>query len=70
MRELHSTHLKAGCAYLAWLLRTLGGNEYKALVAYNFGIGNVMANAKPPDATIAYVERVLFGRDLLKAVGL
>lgn len=55
--------------YLKWLLSQTNGNIYKALTAYNFGIGNVLAGVKPPDITIQYVNKVIHGRDLLKAVG-
>lgn len=63
-----SHNLKVGCAYLAWLLRYYKGNTYTALVAYNFGPGNVDQGIKPPPGTLTYVERVLMGRDLLEAV--
>jgi hypothetical protein len=57
-----------GAAYYAWLLKTLG-NEWSALAAYNFGIGNVLNQVKPPDETVEFINKVIFGRDLLKAVG-
>lgn len=62
-------NLKVGCAYLAWLIRYYKGSEYTALVAYNFGPGNVDSGRTPPPETIAYANKVLFGRDLLKTVG-
>lgn len=64
-----SHNLRVGTAYLAWLIRYFKGDIYKAVVAYNFGVGNVEQGIKPPEETIVYAERVLSGRDLLKAVG-
>lgn len=59
---------RVGAAYLAHLARYYRGDLYKALVAYNFGPGRVDRGETPPASTVAYVERVLYGRDLLKAV--
>lgn len=64
-----SHNLRVGTAYLAWLIRYYKGDTYKAVIAYNFGPGNVDQGVKPPQGTIVYAERVLMGRDLLKAVG-
>jgi murein DD-endopeptidase MepM/ murein hydrolase activator NlpD len=55
--------------YLKWLLGQLDGNVYKALIAYNFGINRVLAGLEPPQLTVEYVNKVIHGRDLLKAVG-
>lgn len=59
---------RVGAAYYAWLHKTLG-NDWSALAAYNFGIGNVLNRVKPPDETVEFINKVLHGRDLLKAVG-
>jgi hypothetical protein len=61
-------NLKVGAAYLRWLLDTLRRNEREAIVAYNFGIGNVMAGRTPPEETEVYAEKVIHGADLLRAV--
>lgn len=55
-------------AYLAWCIKT-AGNERKGLWAYNWGIGRVLEGKTPPDETLAYATKVLFGRDLLMVVG-
>lgn len=62
-------NLRVGAAYLAWLQRQMGGNAYKALHAYVWGIGNVLSGVTPPDEVIAYGAKIVHGRDLLKAVG-
>jgi hypothetical protein len=61
-------NLTVGAAYLRWLLDTLKRNERVALVAYNFGIGNVMAGRTPPEETEVYAAKVIHGADLLRAV--
>lgn len=61
-------NLRVGAAYFAYLLKTLG-NEWSALCAYNFGIGNVLNRVPPPDETIEFANKVLHGRDLLMVVG-
>lgn len=58
---------RVGSAYLAWLLRQLG-NEWSALAAYNWGIGNVLAGREPPAQTTTYVRSVIYGANLLEAV--
>jgi soluble lytic murein transglycosylase-like protein len=60
---------RTGARYLAWLLERVGGNRYNALVAYNFGIGNLENGVKPPIDTVIYARKILHGRDLLVAVG-
>lgn len=60
---------RTAAAYLKWLLGRLDNNLYDALVAYNFGIGNVLAGKEPPELTKHYVNKVLHGRDLLVAMG-
>lgn len=62
-------NLRVGSAYIAYLLKQTNGNVYKALHAYNFGIGNVIAGRTPPPETIEFATKVVHGRDLLKAVG-
>ena len=61
-------NIEIGAAYFAWLLKTLG-NEWSALCAYNFGIGNVLNQVQPPPETTEYANKAIHGRDLLKAVG-
>lgn len=58
-----------GAAYFRFLLDHYDQKVYKALIAYNFGVGNVDAGKLPPQITIEYVNKVLHGRDLLKALG-
>lgn len=62
-------NLEVGIAYMKWLLGQTNGNVWKALVAYNFGIGNVLSGAPIPDESAEFANKVLHGRDLLKAVG-
>lgn len=61
-------NLRVGAAYLAWLISTLNGDVWKALLAYVWGIGNVLAGRTPPPETLAYVASVLKDRALLEAV--
>lgn len=63
-----SQNLRVGAAYLAWLLRQTQGNTYKALYAYSWGIGRVLAGEQPPGEVIQYAHKIVHGRDLLKAV--
>lgn len=60
---------RVGTFYMKNLLNTLHGDLDQALIAYNFGIGNVLAKIPPPVITLEYVNKVKHGRDLLKAVG-
>jgi murein DD-endopeptidase MepM/ murein hydrolase activator NlpD len=62
-------NLRVGCAYLAWLLRYFKGSEYAALAAYNWGVGNLERSGDVPYETELYINKVFFGRDLLKAIG-
>lgn len=62
-------NLSVGIAYLKWLLSQTNGNVWNALVAYNWGIGNVLSGAPIPDESAEFANKVLHGRDLLKAVG-
>jgi hypothetical protein len=59
---------RVGAAYLAWLIVQLGTEE-RALVAYNWGIGRVLAGKQPPRETVLYAQRVLNGAALLEAWG-
>ena len=55
------TNLQAGARYLAWLLRTFGGQVELALAAYNAGEGAVQrAGGRVPDypETQQYVQKV------------
>lgn len=60
-------NLKVGAAYLAWLLKQLG-NEWSALCAYNFGIGNVLAQVEPPEETVIFTQKVIHGAELLEKI--
>lgn len=55
-------------AYLAWCIDQADGAPY-GLLAYNWGIGNFLSGKAAPKETIEYANKVLHGRDLLKAVG-
>lgn len=61
---------RVAAVYLKWLLTTLDNNLYKALIAYNFGIGNVLSGVQAPITTLNYVDKVMHGRDLLQAIAL
>jgi len=61
-------NLRVGAAYLDFLTKYYQGDLRKALWAYNAGPGNVDKGVVP-DETKDYANRVLFGRDLLKKVG-
>jgi murein DD-endopeptidase MepM/ murein hydrolase activator NlpD len=56
-------------SYLKWLLAQFNGDERKALIAYNWGIGNTRSGVNVPPLTQEYVNKVLHGRDLLVAIG-
>lgn len=58
---------KVGGAYLQFLMKRYD-NIYKALWAYNAGPGNVDAG-NVPAITKEYANKVVHGRDLLRAVG-
>jgi len=59
---------RVGAAYMQWLLQQTQGNAWRALVAYGWGIGNVITGEVPPATWIHYANKVVHGRDLLKAV--
>lgn len=63
-------NLRAGAAYLRYLLKLFNGNERKALYAWNWGEGRVGAGKTPPAETIEFANKVLHGADLLRALGL
>jgi soluble lytic murein transglycosylase-like protein len=59
---------RVAAAYLARCIKT-AGSVRDGLHAYNWGIGRVLDGLEPPAETIEYATKVIFGRDLLKAVG-
>jgi len=60
---------RVGAAYMQWLLQQTQGNAWRALVAYGWGIGNVIMGEVPPATWTYYANKIIHGRDLLKAVG-
>ena len=62
-------NLRAGAAYLAWCLEQVDGDGWEAAVAYQWGAGNIAAGVPIPATTAEYANKVIFGRDLLRAVG-
>lgn len=60
-------NLRAGAAYLRWCLDQTG-DRVKALVAYNWGLGNLRSGQATPLATRIYAYSVVHGADLLRAV--
>lgn len=64
---------RVGAAYTRWLLQQTDGMIYRALAAYAWGIGNVQnaphGGLSWPDDVHTYTEKIVHGRDLLKAVG-
>lgn len=58
---------RVGAAYLDWCIRQAGG-VYRGLLAYNWGIGHLLAGKEIPQETATYAAKVLHGRDLLEAV--
>lgn len=59
---------RVGAAYMQWLTRSLGGNVFDALVAYGWGIGNVLGNEPYPTVWTEYANKIIHGRDLLIVV--
>jgi murein DD-endopeptidase MepM/ murein hydrolase activator NlpD len=60
---------RIGARYIKYLLSLTDNNIYRALYAYNFGIGNVLGSKEIPAITKEYANKVVHGRDLLKAIG-
>lgn len=61
--------LRVGAAYLKWCIDQVGGDRAKALVAYNFGVGNVLKGVQAPLETRIYAYGVVLAADLLRALG-
>lgn len=51
-------NIEGGTRYLAWMLERFGGDEDKALAAYNWGPSNVERGGKPPEETRTYLKRI------------
>lgn len=51
-------NIEGGTKYLGQLLKRYGGDQTKALAAYNFGMGNVDKGRPFPEETRTYVENV------------
>ena len=51
-------NIEGGTRYLAWMLERFGGDESKALAAYNWGPSNVERGGAPPAETRTYLKRV------------
>jgi murein DD-endopeptidase MepM/ murein hydrolase activator NlpD len=62
-------NLRVGAAYMQWLLKQTGGIAWNALVAYGWGIGDLIGPAPVPAIWQEYANKIIHGRDLLKAVG-
>lgn len=62
-------NLRVGAAYLKWLIGTVGNKTFDALVAYGWGIGNVLGDTPFPDIWTEYANKIIHGRNLLKAIG-
>jgi soluble lytic murein transglycosylase-like protein len=62
-------NIRTGTAYLARLMTQLKRHEWTAVVAYNFGIGNVLDGVEPPPETIEHANRVVKSLELLEALG-
>lgn len=63
-------NIRTGTAYLAWLMTQLKRHEWTAVVAYNFGIGNVLNGVEPPPETVEHANRVVRTLEFLEALGL
>lgn len=60
---------RVAAAYLAWCVKQTKDSVYLGLVAYVWGIGNVLQGNEPPQEASDYASRVMYGRDLLEKVG-
>jgi hypothetical protein len=56
-------------AYLKWLIGYYKGDFWKAVLAYNWGIGNLDSGASVPAEQRTYANKVIHGYDLLTALG-
>jgi soluble lytic murein transglycosylase-like protein len=61
-------NVDAGVKFLRRLLDKYGGNEQRALAAYNWGPGRVDSQAAIPTQVRKYVSRVLERRDLERGI--
>lgn len=55
--------------YLKYLYNYYDENIYKAVLAFNHGMGNVDRGVEPSALTKEYVNKIFHGRDLLNALG-
>lgn len=55
--------------YLKYLYNYYDENIYKAVLAFNHGMGNVDEGIEPSALTKEYVNKIFHGRDLLNALG-
>jgi soluble lytic murein transglycosylase-like protein len=62
-----ASNLRVGAAYLRWCLGQTGNDRVKALIAYNWGLGNLQSGVQAPLETRIYAYSVVHGADLLKA---
>jgi hypothetical protein len=56
---------RVGAYYFLWCLGQVQSNTYKALWAYNWGVGNVTTGRTPPVETTKFADKVMHGYDLL-----
>jgi len=52
-------NIHGGTRYLSEMMKRFGGDQRKALGAYNFGPGNVEAGKPFPPETLSYLEKIL-----------
>jgi soluble lytic murein transglycosylase-like protein len=60
LKEVHlipALNVRIGSWYLAWLLKQFEGDEFRALRAYNVGIGTVQRE-EDPEAGVKYASKV------------
>lgn len=62
-------NIRTGAAYLAWILKQVRGDEWDAVAAFNFGIGNILNGIGPPPETEEHANRVIKTLELLEAIG-
>lgn len=63
-----SDNIAVGAAYLAWLIKEFNGNLLKAILAYNWGYGNVRSGATAPSHTVIYAYNIIHGSEIMKAL--